>query len=262
MANSSEQRNALDSEQRTWAHVLPLAVFMGVMLLMPLLKQFGLSHNHPDKPWYVQKPEYWVYPLQCVICTALLLRFRKFYQIDWGKSWLVGIVAGVIGIGFWILPTHLYSVLELGSEAGDDPKWYKWLGLAPREEGFDAAIFSNNPSAWWSSVLLRFYRAVIVVALVEELFWRGFLMRYLMKPDGKFWKVPFGEFSWKSFGVVTGLFMLAHAPVDWFGALCFGSIMYWVAVKTKSLFACILMHAVANLIMGWYAVSFQKYGLW
>jgi hypothetical protein len=38
--------------------------------------------------------------------------------------------------------------------------------------------------------------------------------------------------------------------------------MYSCAVWTKSLLACVVMHGVANFLMGWYALVFEKYGLW
>ena len=56
--------------------------------------------------------------------------------------------------------------------------------------------------------------------------------------------------------------ILIHQPVDYLGALIFGSLMYLVAVRTKSLMACVVMHGVANLLMGLYAMHFGKYGLW
>ena len=40
-------------------------------------------------------------------------------------------------------------------------------------------------------------RLVIVVPLLEEIFWRGFLLRYLIHQD--FMRVPFGTFRWGSF---------------------------------------------------------------
>ena len=54
--------------------------------------------------------------------------------------------------------------------------------------------------------MFRFLRLVIVVPLVEEIFWRGFLLRYLI--NEKFTEVPIGAFSWFSFGVVTVAFGL------------------------------------------------------
>ena len=41
-----------------------------------------------------------------------------------------------------------------------------------------------------------------------------------------------------------------------------GTLVYFVAVWTRSLLACVVMHAVANFLMGWYALAFGKYGLW
>ena len=45
-------------------------------------------------------------------------------------------------------------------------------------------------------------------------------------------------------------------------ALIFGLMMYGLAVRTKSLSACVLMHATANLILGLYVVSTQSWGYW
>ena len=164
---------------------------------------------------------------------------------------------------FWILPTQIHSWLEL---EGKQEGILKWLGVMPREDGFNpqdlADKFGGNQGIYWSSLIMRFFRAVIVVALVEEIFWRGFLMRFLLDRDRDYWKVPFGKPAWISYIVVTLAFMLIHQPVDYLGALIFGSLMYWVAVRTKSLLACIVMHGVANLLMGWYALETGKFGLW
>ncbi|MDB4531304.1 CAAX prenyl protease-related protein [Akkermansiaceae bacterium] len=137
----------------------------------------------------------------------------------------------------------------------------KLTGLAPRREGFDPGVF-ENPVAYWASLILRMVRAVVVVALVEEIFWRGFLMRFLLDMDGDYWKVPFGKPAKISFVVVTLVFVLAHAPIDYAGAIVYGSLTYAVAVYTKSLLACVVMHGVANATMGVYALYYDKLGLW
>ena len=105
-------------------------------------------------------------------------------------------------------------------------------------------------------------RLVIVAPLIEELFWRGFLMRYLVDLDGDFWAVPFGTYHKRSLIAVTALVVLIHSPPDYFAASIFGLMMYGLAVRTKSLSACVLMHATANLILGLYVVSTQSWGYW
>lgn len=247
---------------RTLAHVVPLAVFM--VLTFPYLFIGDLIEwKHPDAPWWRHYPDHWIYPLQSLICLGLLLFFRKNYELKRGRGIGFGAVMGVVGIGLWILPTHLHMALGL---EGEQEGVLKWLGVMPREDGFDpqelADKFGGSAGVYWTTLVLRFFRAVVIVSLVEEIFWRGFLMRFLLDPDRDYWKVPFGKPAWISYGVVTGAFILVHQPVDYLGALVFGSLMYWVAVRTKSLMACVVMHGVANLLMGLYAMHFGKYGLW
>ncbi len=103
---------------------------------------------------------------------------------------------GVIGIGFWILPTHLYTALGYTEETVG---WLKHLGFAERAKGFNPSDMGTE-SGYWFSVIFRFLRAAVVVAFVEEIFWRGFLMRFLLEMDRDYWKVPFGKFSWLTLG--------------------------------------------------------------
>ena len=245
-------------KDKAYAHVAPLATFMFLNFLLMIINDgLGIKWDHPDAAWW-QMTEHWFYPLQTLICGAMLIFFRQHYEIKWDKRIIVGAIMGAIGIGFWILPTHLYTALGYTEESAG---WLKHLGLAARDDGFNPNDFSN-PSAIWFTTIFRFLRAAVIVAFVEEIFWRGFLMRFLLDPDGKYWKIPFGKFSWLTFGVVTIAFVLIHQPVDYAGALIYGTLMYIVAVKTKSLAACIVMHAVSNLLMGIYALQYGKYGLW
>ncbi len=246
---------------RTKAHVVPLAVFM--LLLAPFQLTGWLEWKHPDAAWWQQYPEQWQYPLQSLITIGLLLFFRKNYELKWSRHVFFGALMGAVGIGIWILPTQLHTWMGL---EGDQEGILKWLGVMPREQGFNpqdlADKFGGDARAYWASLIMRFFRAVVVVALVEEIFWRGFLMRFLLDMDHDYWKVPFGKPAWISYGVVTVAFMLVHQPVDYAAEFIYGSLTYWVAVRTKSLLACVVMHGVANLLMGWYAIAFGKFGLW
>jgi CAAX prenyl protease-like protein len=116
--------------------------------------------------------------------------------------------------------------------------------------------------AYWASLMLRFLRAVVVVALVEEIFWRGFLMRFVIDWEGDCWRQPFGRAHWKSYLLVTGLFVIAHSPVDYAGAFAYGSLTYLLCIWSKNLGACVVMHAVANFLMGIYIMVYGKFGLW
>lgn len=245
-------------EMLTRAHVVPFVVFMVFMILLQLAdSMFGW--DHPQAPWWRRDVAQWIYPLQTLVVLGLLIRYWKSYTFGWSAKWaLLGVVFGVVGIGFWLLPTTLYDHWQL---SGETSGWMKWLGIAKRDEGFDPGIFSD-PAAYWLSLTMRFLRAALVVALVEEIFWRGFVMRFCMDWEGNYWKQPFGRAHWKSYLIVTGLFMAAHAPIDWAGAFVYGSLTYLLCVWSKNLVACVIMHAVANLLMGCYAMAYGKFGLW
>jgi len=254
----SEQAPPMDHGRLTRAHVVPFAVFMGFMILLQLVTA-AIGWKHPDAPWWRQDPAHVIYPLQTLAALALLWWYRKSYVFRWSWKWsLAAAVFGAAGIACWLLPSVLYDHWGL---TGKTTGVLKLLGVDARTGGFDPGIF-KHPAAWWTAVLLRFLRAVVAVALVEEIFWRGFLMRFVCDWEGDYWKQPFGRAAWKSWLIVTALFMAAHAPIDYAGAFVYGSLTYLLCIWSKSLGACVIMHATANLLMGLYIMATGKYGLW
>lgn len=248
---------------RVLAHVVPLAIIL-IFGMFPLILD-GISYfrDHSDLVWWRRKPEYLLLLVEALLATGAIIFFWKHYEFKWSKWVWFGVAMGAVGIAFWILPTQLYEWLDL--EEDPESGLLKWMGVSEREKGFDGAPFEMNSPVWWFWVVTRFWRAVVVVAIAEEIFWRSFLMRFLLDrdgPEGRYWKVPFGKASWFTYAVVTVLFMLAHNPIDYFGAFIYGSLTYLVTVWTKNLLSVVVMHAVANLLMGLYALQFGKFGLW
>jgi CAAX prenyl protease-like protein len=236
---------------KTAAHVVPLVVFLGLGALAPAFRI-----DHPDLPWWRSNPEHWVYPLQTLVALALLAFWWRQYDFRLRAvgAAAIGIAAGVIGIAVWILPNWLS--LRTGIEV-------RWLGVLPRPgPGFNPEVFSADAGAWWTAVGLRFLRLVVAVPIIEEIFWRDFLWRYLSHPDRPWWQSPFGEPKARAWIGSSLLMVVAHQPADW--AVCFlwALLAGWVAVKTRSLAACIICHATSNLILGFYILASRQWGLW
>lgn len=189
----------------------------------------------------LRHPAYWVYPLQTLACGAVLVFCWKEYYFAGRAGWLPAVVAGLLALAIWGSPQVLFAA-------------------PPRLEGFDPTVFAGNPSLYWLTVLARFARLVVVVPLVEEIFWRGFLMRYLIRED--FSSVAFGAFRPLSFFGVAGLFMLVHQPADYPAAFLTGVIFNGLAVRTKSLTACVIAHAITNLGLGLYIMATGQWGFW
>jgi len=254
MGESSSTR-----EGKTAAHVAPLFVFMLFLLVPSILEMTGFTVKNEYFPWYRRAPEQWLYPLQTLVGLVLLARFWKHYDFRPVTAFAVvaGTLAGLAGIALWILPGYLFRVHGVGEG------WPEFLGFTERLDGFDPSFIEEESRFWYAAALAgRFLRMVVVVSLVEEIFWRGFLMRYLLDMDGDFWKQPFGRFQWRSYLIVTAFVTVAHAPVDYAAAFVYGSLAYGVAVWTKSLFACVWMHAVANLTLGIHTLLTGQWGYW
>lgn len=243
---------------RDMAHVAPFVVFMAFLILLGLLESFGFTSDREGMPWWRVAPEQWVYPLQTVVTFGVLLFFWKHYEFKPMRGVGFGVLMGVVGIVIWIAPGHAFRTLEM-----EPNTWLEKLGFAERSEGFNPSFISDHSTLWYVvAIAFRFVRMVIVVALVEEIFWRGFLMRYFADLNGNFWQIPFGTFNWTSFLVVTALVTMVHAPVDYVAAAIYGMLTYMVAVRTKSLTACVVMHGTANLLLGVYTLATHQWGYW
>ena len=105
----------------------------------------------------------------------------------------------------------------------------------------------------------RIARAVIIVPIVEELFWRAWLMRWLINND--FERVPLGTYAPMAFWVTAVLFASEHGPY-WDVGLITGIIYNLWMIKSKSVADCILMHAVTNLILSCYVISTAQWQYW
>ena len=57
-------------------------------------------------------------------------------------------------------------------------------------------------------------------------------------------------------------FMFEHSRPDWPAALITGLLYNLVAVRTRSLPACVTAHAVTNALLGGYVMYTHQWGFW
>jgi hypothetical protein len=107
---------------------------------------------------------------------------------------------------------------------------------------------------------VRMLTSAGVVPVAEELFWRGWLMRWLID-SRDFQKVPLGSYAPLAFWVVAVLFASEHGPY-WEVGLVAGIAYNWWLVRTRCLADCILAHAVTNAVLGVYVLSAGAYQYW
>ena len=246
---NSEIARLRQSPTAAWAG--PLLLFMGIMIASSFFKV-----ETAGAVWWRRHPEQWAYPLQVAACAAWMWFFRQHYRLDPLRRphALLATALGVLGIALWILPGWLHH-------RGLVPE-IKWLGCTERMEGFDPSLWKENPSAWWAALALRFARMVLIVPLVEEFFWRGFLWRTVADSDHDFQTLPHGLRNARAFWVTAAMIVLAHGAADRVAAFLWALLIGWLYLHTKSVRACILMHAVANLVLGIYVMLTGQWGYW
>lgn len=167
----------------------------------------------------------------------------NFHVSQWAGSLLIGFVIFVLWIAPDLLfPSYRHSFLFENAVMG-----------AARSTMPEAARH-DVPVLW-----LRGLRAVMVVPIVEELFWRGWLMRWMIAQD--FQRVPLGAYSAASFWTVALLFASEHGAY-WDVGLAAGIVFNWWMIRTKSLGDLMLAHAVANACLSAYVVGAGKWEYW
>jgi CAAX prenyl protease-like protein len=216
------------------AHVLPMLLFLALLAFCRLVTAQGHA-------FVLRHAEFWIYPAQTILCGALLLWFRRCYEFHRLKN-----------VGFTLLIAFAVFVLWIAPQ--------QFFHFAPRTIGFDPEILGKNRAVYWSTISFRFLRLVVVVPLMEEIFWRGFLLRFVI--DEYFERVPFGKFTWPSFGIVTLAFTFSHSRPDWPSAFIAGALYNVVAYCTRSLASCVLAHAVTNLLLGCWVMQTHQWGFW
>ena len=184
-----------------------------------------------------------LYPASYVAKTilagaALVLLWRHFTPIRWNYWWL-GVMVGVIGILQWV-PMQL--VLQA---------WFP-QAFAPDEAAFDPTSHFQSAGAMWGFIAIRLVGAVLVVPVMEELFWRDFAWRTILAPND-FKLAQVGEWHWQPFVIVPIIFAFVHGNW-WATSIVWAFMIAGLLVYTKSLGACIIAHAVTNLLLGAYVL--------
>jgi CAAX prenyl protease-like protein len=140
------------------------------------------------------------------------------------------------------------------------PWWHHTILFDNRIVGHPAG---NTPPAFRHDPIFLFFRiavSVVAVPILEELFWRGWLMRWLID-SVDFERVPLGAFAFAAFWITALLFATEHGSF-WDVGLAAGIIYNLWMVRTRNLWDCILAHAVTNGALAAYVIGAGKWEYW
>jgi CAAX prenyl protease-like protein len=208
--------------------VLPFAVFILMLAAQPYLHLSA--------------------PLRFAISMAAILVFSREPLRGRPSSPLLSILLGLAVFALWIGPDVLA------------PAWRKSFLfhnflIAPPTDNVAAALKTDTVF-----LIFRIATSALAVPILEELFWRGWLMRWLIDGDD-FRRVPLGKYVPMAFWVTAVLFAAEHGPF-WDVGLLTGAIYNLWMVRTRNLWDCIIMHGMTNGALALYVLAAGQWQYW
>lgn len=220
-------------------------------------------HKHPAVPYVAP----FVVFMACLALAGHVPLAQPWQSVLW-----VGVVAATI----WLTSRHLVASLRfphwMGSVLVGVGVCALWVGPDALVPGWrESWLFQNSitgkvklsiPEAELADPLvlwLRVARAALLVPILEELFWRGWLPRWIQ--DNHFERVPLGRYTTFSFVVTALLFASEHGPF-WEVGLLAGIVYNWWMWRTRSLGDLVLAHAVTNACLAGYVWVTRQWQFW
>jgi CAAX prenyl protease-like protein len=186
----------------------------------------------------------WLYALQIALVGAALAFFARDYvelvevrpvaRADW--LWAL-----VIGVGVCLLWVNL------------DGGWLR-MGVAK------SAFIPVGPDGQliWPLIVVRIFGAALVVPVMEELFWRSLVMRWIDRAD--FLALAPAAVSWRALVYSSLVFGLEHG--QWLAGIVAGLAYGYLYRRSGSLWPPIVAHGLTNLLLGVWVVGYGQWQFW
>ena len=221
---------AIQLRQATRGFTAPFILYIGALVL-----EHG-AHLSPAI----------VHPVRLGLVVAAILVFSRPYLTKRPACAFSSVLVGLAVFAIWVAPDLLFHYRHF------------WLFENP----FTGSATSSLPPTLrrnWAFLLLRVVSSSAAVPILEELFWRGWLMRWVI--DKNFLKVPLGTYTPFSFWTVAILFASEHGPY-WDVGLVAGVLYNWWMIRTKNLADCMVAHGVTNACLAAYVLATGLWSYW
>jgi len=212
-----------------------IAPFVAFMLLLAVRGALAESDAFDPR---------WLYGAGVLLTGGMLLWFRHDYGELTRQNWptageaALAVAVGAVVCWLWVLL--------------DAP----WMQIGPATAGFTPLDAQGQPI--WPLIAVRWVGAALVVPVMEELFWRSFLMRWI--ENATFEGVDPRRVGFKAIVLSTFVFMLAHTL--WLAAIVAGLAYAWLYRRTGKLWVPVIAHAVTNGALGIWVVMTGNWVFW
>jgi len=214
-----------------WARILPFGAYIFFIILGDMLERTGIARADLR----------WLYPVQIAAVGLLLaLNWRRYHELrgplSSPRQLLVSLAVGVLVLILWI--NLVAPWMTVGASPGYDP--------------------STNGELDWMLIAVRIAGAALVVPVMEELFWRSFVMRWVDSAD--FEALEPARVGIKGFLVSVVLFGFEHNL--WLAGIVAGVAYSLLYMRHRNLWSAVLAHAVTNGLLGAWVVATGSWAFW
>lgn len=184
----------------------------------------------------------WLYPVKAgLVALALAVLWRYYTELRSGlplKHVLLSLLVGVVVLVLWV---------NLDA---------RWMLMGAEGKGYNPTDASGQINRLL--VTFRIAGAALVVPVMEELFWRSFLQRWVQQPE--FMTLNPAQIGLKALIIASALFAIEH--LQWLAGLVAGLAYGWLYIRTRNLWSPIIAHAVTNGVLGAYVVATGRWSFW
>ena len=225
---------ALQLSRAAVVRTLPFAAFMVLLAARGAI---------PDDGSWGLDPR-WVYAVTVLVVGGLLAWFWREYGELVAQTW-PSLTEIALAVGVGVLVFALWIHLDAA-----------WMQIGKPAAAF--APLDPQDRLIWPLVAARWIGAALIVPVMEELFWRSFLMRWIQSPQ--FESVVPQRVALKAVLLSTFVFVLAHTL--WLAAAIAGLAYAWLYVRTGKLWVPVIAHAVTNGVLGVWVVATGRWAFW
>lgn len=224
----------LSSPAPVVARALPFAVFIALMAAGPWLAAQLAGVIDPR----------WLYAIRAALVAGLLFVFwPSFIELTAARRPSIrdsglAVAAGLMVLAIWLL-------LDSGA-----------FVLGASGSGFEPLAVDGSID--WSLALMRLAGSALVVPLMEELFWRSLVMRWL--EDADFSAVDPARIGLRAVLLSSVAFGLEHS--QWAAGMLAGVVYGWLYVRSGNLWIPIAAHAVTNAGLGIWVLATGAWYFW
>lgn len=214
-----------------WVRIAPFATYLLFIIVADLLERMGFAASGLR----------WLYGVKIgAVVLVLALFWREYQELAAPRlpaaAAALAIATGLVVLGLWVSLNADWMVV--GHASGFNPL--------------------NQDRLDWALVAMRIAGAALVVPVMEELFWRSFLMRWIVAAD--FQSVDPSQLKRKAFIITSVLFGFEHNL--WLAGIVAGAAYCALYMRHRTIWSPIVAHAVTNGFLGAWVVMTGNWSYW